>query len=320
MTTQPAEPPRWRAWIGTAAGVILGAVLLFAAWAKALDPASFAELIESEGLAIGLSASAWSLVMIVAEVALGLALVLGLRRLWVLLPSAAMVGLFVFLNGRAYWRFAQGIVDEEASCGCFGNLLSRTPAEAFWQDLAMLVPPLLLAFLARPGRISKERLRIAVVVAVSLAAVLFVWKAPELPLDDLATRLKPGVEITDICAGRDSEETVRVCLDILMPQLQVGRHIVVIASLDNEELRSGMEALSEAALGDGPTIWIATDSLEEERQAFFWEWAPPFEIREVPLAMIRPLYRRQPRSFRVESGVVIETWAGLPPGVSEYDD
>ncbi len=303
----------WRFWLGTLGGVLLGVVLLIAAWAKALDPVSFAELIETEALDVVFPASVWSVIMIVAEVALGVALVLGLRRLWVLLPSAAMVGLFVFLNARAYWRFANGIVDEEATCGCFGNLLSRTPAEAFWQDLLMLVPPLLLAFLARPGHISAERLRVAVVAALSVAAVVFVWKAPELPLDDLATRLKPGVEITDICAGRDTEETVRVCLDILMPQLQVGRHVVVLANLANEDLLAGMEGLTEAALGDGPTIWLATDSLEEERQAFYWQWAPPFEIREVPLAMIRPLYRKQPRSFLVESGTVVGTWPGLPP-------
>ncbi len=310
----PGETRRdWRFWLGTVGAWILGAVLLFAAWAKALDPLAFAELIESEGLAIVLPASAWSVIMIVAEAALGLALILGLRRLWVLIPTAAMVALFVFLNGRAYWRFANGLVDEESSCGCFGNLLSRTPAEAFWQDLAMLLPGLLLAFLARPGRIPAERLRVLAVAALTIAATLFAWQAPNLPLDDLATRLKPGVELADLCAGRDTDETVRICLDVLMPQLQVGSHIVVIASLDNQELRTGMEALSAAALGDGPTVWLATDSLEEERQAFYWEWAPPFEIREVPLALIRPLYRRQPRSFQVESGVVTATWAGLPP-------
>ncbi len=312
--SEAGESPRdWRFWLGTAGALVLGVVLLVAAWAKALDPVAFAELIEAEGLDLGLPAPVWSAVMIVAEAALGLALVLGIRRLWVLAPSAGLVVLFVFLNGRAYWRFARGIVDEEASCGCFGNLLSRTPAEAFWQDLVLLVPPLLLALVARPGRIAGERLRVAAVVVFAAAAALFAWKAPELPLDDLATRLKPGVAIADICAGRDSEETVRVCLDVLMPQLQVGRHIVVISSLGNEELLAGMEDLTAAALADGPTIWLATDALEEERQAFYWQWAPPFEIREVPLALIRPLYRRQPRSFRVESGVVTDTWPGLPP-------
>lgn len=311
---EPAETTRnWRHWLGRLGALVLGAVLLFAGWAKALDPGSFAELIEQEGLDIVFSPVVWAWIMIVAEAVLGVALILGLRRLWVLLPSAAMVGLFVFLNARAYWRFANGLIDEEAACGCFGNLVSRTPAEAFWQDLILLVPPLLLAFLARPGRISAERLRTALVVVTAIVAGLFVWKAPELPLDNLATQLKPGVVPSDICAGQDTEETVRICLDTLMPELSVGRHIVVIATLSNEDLRAGMDVLNAAATSADATYWLITDSTEEERNAFFFEWAPTFEMREVPLALIRPLYRRQPRSFRLESGVVVETWPGLPP-------
>lgn len=312
MTGTEKDSRDWRYWVGTAGAFVLGAVLLFAAWAKALDPGSFAELIHNEGLDIVLSAETWSLVMIVAEAALGLALMLNLRRWWVLLPTALMVALFVFLNAKSYWQFSQGLLDESSSCGCFGNLVDRTPAEAFWQDLVLLVPPLLLSFLGRPGKIAHEKLRIAIVAVVSLAAIWFVWKAPELPLDDLATRMKPGVAIAEICAGRDTEETVRICLDTLMPELQVGRHIVVLATLDNEELRGGVDALSELALSGGPSVWLLTDSLEEERQAFYWEWAPAFEIREVPLALIRPLYRRQPRSFELESGTVTRTWPGLP--------
>ena len=38
---------------------MLGAVLLFAVWAKALDPAAFAEQIRIEGLDVLLSARPW---------------------------------------------------------------------------------------------------------------------------------------------------------------------------------------------------------------------------------------------------------------------
>jgi hypothetical protein len=35
-------------------------------------------------------------------------------------------------------------------------------------------------------------------------------------------------------------------------------------------------------------------------------------LHETPQALLRPLYRRLPRSFRVEDGRVTATWAGLP--------
>ena len=43
------ETPRFK-WLGLVAGVLLGAVLLVAAWAKLIDPVSFAEQIGREGL------------------------------------------------------------------------------------------------------------------------------------------------------------------------------------------------------------------------------------------------------------------------------
>jgi hypothetical protein len=54
----------------------------------------------------------------------------------------------------------------------------------------------------------------------------------------------------------------------------------------------------------------------ERRQELFWTVAPAFELHDVPRAILRPLYRSLPRSFRVEDGVVTATWTGLPPGLA----
>lgn len=58
---------------------------------------------------------------------------------------------------------------------------------------------------------------------------------------------------------------------------------------------------------------------------FFWQYGPVFEVVEVPEALLAPLYRRLPRSFRVEEGVVTATWDGYPPaaevpGSAELED
>src|SRR5512134_3046016 len=100
--TVAQETPRPRLhWLGTAAGVFLGAVLLVAVWAKALDPSAFAEQIRVEGLDVLLSAEAVALVALALEAGIGLALALGIRRLWVLVPAALLVAFFTFLTGRA---------------------------------------------------------------------------------------------------------------------------------------------------------------------------------------------------------------------------
>ncbi len=221
---------------------------------------------------------------------------------------------FLFLTGRAYWHAAHGVVAEEAGCGCFGNLVERTPAEAFWQDLLLMVPALLLAFLGR-DRSGTPRRRLATVGVATLAVVLLAWKAPELPLDDLATRLKPGIDPMAICAGTGDE---RVCMDAVVPEIAEGEHLVVMAELEDGPLGDAVEALNEYHwAGSGPTLWVLTDATAEQVFGFRFSRGPSFELREAPAALLRPLYRTLPRSFLVRDGTVVETYPGLPPFVAE---
>ncbi len=297
--------------LGVAGGLVLGLVLLVAAVAKSLDPEAFAEQIVAEGLAPAGGAFAVALLALALELGLGGALVLGVRRLWVLLPAALLVTFFLFLTGRAWWRASHGLLDPATACGCFGNLVERTPAEAFWQDLLLLLPALALAFVGRPRREAPPRRRLALVAVLTASGLVFAALAPGLPLDDLATRLKPGSRISEICAGTGGE---RICLDVLVGALASGRHLVVLADLEGERFLGGVPALNELALAaEGPRIWVLTASPPEAVGAFAWTRAPAFEVREAPLTLLRPLYRRLPRSFEVVDGGVTSTWRGLPP-------
>lgn len=305
-------------WLGMLGGVFLGGVLLFAAWAKALDPGAFAEQIQSEGLDFALPAWGLALIALALEAGLGLALLTGLRRTWVLIPAALLVAFFLALTGRAWWLAAHG-VRPDTSCGCFGNLVERTPAEALWQDLLLLVPPLLLAFLGR-GRSAPRfpPVRTALAGAGAMAAVAFAWKAPELPLDDLATRLRPGAQVGEMCAGSDAE---RVCLGSLVPELRRGDHMAVIADLDDPQLTAAVDALNAYAGDAGnPTLWVLAAATPAQQQAFFWQWGPAFQIREIPAELLRPLYRRLPRAFMVKDGRVSRTFAGMPPFAADSQD
>ena len=61
---------------------------------------------------------------------------------------------------------------------------------------------------------------------------------------------------------------------------------------------------------------MISPSDRDTKNVFYWSWGPTFSIvEEVPPALLRPLYRRLPRSFRIVDGIVVETWDGYPPGV-----
>jgi uncharacterized membrane protein YphA (DoxX/SURF4 family) len=310
LASRASSHPVWW-WLGTFGGAFLGCVLLVAVWAKAIDPAAFMEQIHTEGLDGFLPAQAVALIALAIEAAFGIALLLGVRRLWVLVPATLLVAFFLSLTGRGWWQAAHGLRSESASCGCFGNLAMRTPAEAFWQDLLLLVPALLLAWVGRERGTRTPRLRTIVAVAGALAVALFAWKAPALPLDDLATRLRPGAVTKDFCAGAGDS---RICLDSIVPELKTGRHLVVMAKLDDPQFTKAVDSMNRYA-GDqrNPTLWVLSPITPEEKRAFFWKWGPAFEIRETPQELLRPLYRRLPRSFMVEDGKVTRTFGGLPP-------
>lgn len=307
----PAERARPRLyWLGTVAGIFLGAVLLVAVWAKALDPAAFAEQIRIEGLDVLLSAQAVALLALALEAGLGLALVLGVRRLWVLVPAALLVAFFVFLTGRAWWMSAHGLRAAE-SCGCFGNLVQRTPAEAFWEDLLLLVPPLALAFVGRDRRsVRFPPLRTAAVGLAAVAVAVFAWRAPELPLDDLATRLRPGVRVDEVCTGGEPS----VCLSTVAADLLHGEHLVILADVADPALGEAVDPLNAyASQPGGPKVWLLSSATSEQLFTFRWTRGPVFTVVETPAELLRPLYRRLPRAFRVKDGRVTETYAGLPP-------
>ena len=145
--------------------------------------------------------------------------------------------------------------------------------------------------------------------------MLLAWKAPALPLDDLATRLKPGVEVASFCAGSGPE---RICLDTLIEGLAEGEHLVVLAELDEgfgERVERINLYLDATYLGaeDAPPVEVVTTAGPEERQRFYWQWGPGFDAVQAPPALVAPLHRRLPRSFLVRDGEVMETWDGLPP-------
>lgn len=304
--------PLWQRSLGTLAGMALGAVLLVAAYAKLLDPLAFVEQIRAEKLDFLLSAKAVAYLALALEVGLGTALLLGLRRRWVLLAATALVLFFLFLTGRSWYLDAHGLLPADASCGCFGNLMERTPREAFWQDALLMVPALALAFVGRRGpRRVNGAWRAALAACAALGAVGFATQAPKLALDDLATRLHAGARTAEICSGRDTE---RICLGLgVVPELATGEHVVALVALDDPALAAAVPGFNQYALSGGkPSLWVLTAASPEAKRKFDWENAPAFALREAPPSLLRPLYRTLPRSFVVKDGVVIKTLSGLP--------
>lgn len=300
-----------RRLVGVAAGFVLGAVFLVAAFAKVLHPVALADQIVAEGLGGLFPPFPLAVLVLALEAGLGLALLVGLRSWLVVAPTGGLVVAFLALTGRNYWRAIQGTLPADTGCGCFGNLIERTPAEAFWQDLGLLlVPLLLLLWAAWPLGWRGCGRRRALALGVTALTAGLAWKAPELPVDDWATRLGPGVALADLCAGREP----RVCLDELAPELRKGQHWVVLTPLD-QALEQRTPGLNDAlAAGPAWDLWVLTPADSGEVDRFRWLAGPSYHLKgEVPPGLLAGLHRTLPRSFEVRDGVVVRTTSGWPP-------
>lgn len=302
----------WQMWVGTVSAFLLGAVLVVALFPKAADPWAFKGVIERLGLDFILPARGVAFIGLVAEAVLGFALFLLIRHRWVLWPSVGLVAFFVFLTGRHYYLYAHGLVGEEESCGCFGDLVTRSPSEAFWQDLFLLVPPVLLSFLGRPARSAPlPRKRMALVGGLSLGVLIYAMTVSE---PEPVLRL--DVVASEICVGEGEGEEGRLCLDAVLPELgdEGSDHLIVLTELDDPAFLERLEAFgaySEAM--SGPLLWVLSPTGDERLEAFQFENQPAFEVLAAPRMLVEALSRSLPLAFRVQDGRVTALWETWPP-------
>lgn len=270
-------------------------MLLVAAYAKALDPAVFATQIAALVPLPPSLAHAAAVATIAFEAGLGAALLTGWRHPVVLTVSCAT---FVAFLGIVAWQMAYPS-ETAGSCGCFGQLLERTPKQALAED-AVFVVLSGIAWLGRPVMVRSRWLPALLGTAAGGALAL---AAPSLPLDDHATALAPGTTV----------EATK--LDEIVPELRSGRHLVLLLDRAAPDAPVRIAELNTRLRlpGGGTTVWGIADDDPALATAFMWSAGPAFEVRSAPAAMLRTLYRTLPRSALVDDGRIVETWTGFPP-------
>ncbi|MEJ2078108.1 MAG: hypothetical protein P8020_04270 [Acidobacteriota bacterium] len=186
MSDELASSSSARRILSLAGAFILGAILIVATLGKLADPIVFVELIHNEGLDFLLSANTVALIALALETFLGLALLFGVRSVWILIPTAGLAGFFVALTAWNYYLALTGQRDASYDCGCFGVFMHRNAVQAFWQDLPMLTLPLLLILLDRKAlrrRVAQWKISVALAgTVIALAYAVYGVGLPTTPL------------------------------------------------------------------------------------------------------------------------------------------
>jgi putative oxidoreductase len=281
---------------GHLARVALGLIFLAAGVLKAVDPAEFAHQIAGYGLIGSPLAAVAAPALIVFEIALGVALVSGVRPL--MTASASILLLLLFIGIEAY-GIAAGRTE---SCGCFGAYLKRTPGQVIVEDL-LFIGLAVLAIIGLRGWAGARPARAAAILIAALClSTAFVLASPSLPIDDVITRLRAGRTLADLdLAAR-------------LPQLAQGRHLVALIDVTDPRaagIAAALDALASSP--NAPAVIGLTPSSEQEVDTFRWTVVPAFEIKSVERDVIKRLYRKLPRYFVLDSGRVVAVYDGAPP-------
>jgi len=167
--------------------IFVGVLFIISGLIKLNDPVGFAfkleEYFSPEVLNLSFLmplALAFALFVVIFEVVLGVALLLGYQKKIVLWLLFAMIVFFSFLT------FYSAYFNKVTDCGCFGDAVALTPWQSFGKDMVLLAFILILlkgqayitSFLPRKAEIG------IVVTSIILCSFMGYWVLNHLPLKD----------------------------------------------------------------------------------------------------------------------------------------
>lgn len=184
----------------------VGVFFIFSGSVKAIDPLGTAYkmedyLVEFES-SLGTSLTFFkelaietAVFMIVLEIILGLALIMGYRKGLILFLTTGLIAFFTVLTGYTYlsgWHFEGGFSDwyfvktdmKVTDCGCFGDFLKLDPKISFIKDIFLSV--LIIILIAGSKHIKpliRESFGFGVLSLVTIATTIFcisnfIWNLP----------------------------------------------------------------------------------------------------------------------------------------------
>lgn len=273
--------------------IIVALVFLAAAGLKALHPAGFADQIRQYAILPDLAmVAAWSFIL--AEILLATALVV---NVWTRAASGLVIAMLVFFIGITWYGIVAGL---SGSCGCFGNLVHRSPEQVIIEDALMIAALGLALWLQRGVHIRTTTPKLAVLSTAGIAAVLVTAFSGRLPVDNLTTALVPGAHF-------DSWP-----VESLYKDLTRETHVVFLLSTKSATIDADVAAMNAVAASTAGTSTIAliVDGASE-LTALTFEHGLAMPAGALEPRFAKSLYRTLPRTFVLHDGRVAAVWSTI---------
>tara|TARA_R110002049_G_scaffold4377_9_gene30574 strand:- start:11552 stop:12514 length:963 start_codon:yes stop_codon:yes gene_type:complete len=299
--------------------ILVGALFIFSGFVKLVDPIGsqykfqeyFSESVLNMEFLISY-ALPFAIVLIVAEILLGVMILIGYKPKVTVWSLLIITVIFLFLTW--YSAFYNKVTD----CGCFGDAIKLTPWETFYKNVILIVLIILLLIkveVIKPifkGNIPK------LITFLSLAGFLFIIQhvLTHLPIIDfrayaIGKNLQEGMQYPadgSIPPVHDFmlEDTQQDLAPVLLEQEKV--MLVIVYNLDKSDVNGfpAIKEVSEKAISKGYTVYGVSASFSDDLNLAKEKYNLPFEFLFCDETTLKTMIRANPGVIILDKGTVTQ--------------
>ena len=301
--------------------IFVGAMFIFSGFVKLVDPIGsqykFEEYFSQNVLDMEYLipfALAFSIVLILAEIMLGIILLLGCRAKATLWSLLVLSTIFLFLTW--YSAYYNKVTD----CGCFGDAIKLTPWETFYKNVLLIGLILLMLFRVKDIK-SIFSVKVSQVLTIlSLVSFLYITYhvLVHLPIIDFRAyaignnipegmKYKNDGEIPKIHDFYLEDEQADLAPEILAENKVI---LIIVHSLDKADTNGfkTIKELADKAIAKGYSVYGASASFTDELLLAKEKYELPFDFLFCDQTTLKTMVRANPGIMMLEKGTITGKW------------
>lgn len=302
--------------------IFVGAMFIFSGFVKLVDPIGsqykFEEYFGESVLNLEFLipyALPFSIVLIMAEIMLGVMLLLGYKSKFTVWSLLGLTSIFLFLTW--YSAYYNKVTD----CGCFGDAIKLTPWETFWKNVLLI--GLIILLLLRVKDI-KEVLSNRLTVGLTLVCLMSFSYITFYVLDHL-----PIIDFRAYAVGKNIPEGMEFPEDPnelppihdfvledtqndLAPQILAMDKVMLIIvynmSKSDKEGFAAIKVVADKAIAQGYNVYGVSASFEDDLIVVQNQYDLPFDFLFCDETTLKTMIRSNPGIMTLEKGTVTGKW------------
>ena len=302
--------------------LFVGAMFIFSGFVKLVDPIGsqykFEEYFGESVLNLEFLipyALPFSIVLIMAEIMLGVMLLLGYKSKLTTWSLLVLTSIFLFLTW--YSAYYNKVTD----CGCFGDAIKLTPWETFWKNVILIGLIILLLFRVKD---IKEILSKKVTVAITLISLISFSYITyhvlnHLPIIDfrayaIGKNLPEGMKYPDdpneLPAVKDFmlEDTQNDLAPEILAMNKV--MLIIVYNMDKSDIEGfpAIKIAADKAIKNGYKVYGVSASFEDDLILAQNKYNLPFDFLFCDETTLKTMIRSNPGIMTLSKGTVTGKW------------